>query len=682
MNRSVSLLNEDFRQFPLGAFPYDPRHSATGEYHMLANPGYTGGWVDPVVNYYYTGPSWIVTETEGVRHMEQMRLEPMTAAPHRMHPMLSKGGAAWRDYTLSVRLRLLNTHIPGEAGICFAYQNSLNTYAFILRCDCLCLVYRHKEEETLLASCPWAADSDRFITLTARLNGNMVQCYVDDQQVLTWSAPSPLRGKIAITANLPSQFEQVNVYCSTETKKALEHEEQEEANRLQLLRQSFPAMRLWRRIDLRPFGTGRQIRFGHLLGGDTWHIVLAQCQKRIDGDAYCKISCLTAIDLSGRMLWQRGTPSVAPDLSIISCDVPLQLYDINGDGRDEVITAEDFEMLILDGATGQVIKRAKTPVSTEADEDLIGVPYGHYAFDRINPDGVRICNLSGGDRPTDILIKDRYCRLYALNSELELMWKFVSRKNTGHFPYALDLNGDGRDEIFCGYNLISSDGQLIWTLPVEEDHTDEIIPGKLRPDQATGTFALASGTQGFILADFEGHILRQDKVGHAQRISVGKYLPQEEGLQICLTNFWGHQGIMYLYDCYGRPVREYENGLNGNVITPVNWSGKGDDLILLNPDPGKGGLVNGCFEQMVPFPNDGHPTLCCEALDLTGDSRDELVVWDMEQLWIYTQDDGELPHAYCPVHYAHHNASNYRGEFHYPDASYLMEGTASAHVKK
>ena len=63
--------------------------------------------------------------------------------------------------------------------------------------------------------------------------------------------------------------------------------------------------------------------------------------------------------------------------------------------------------------------------------------------------------------------------------------------------------------------------------------------------------------------------------------------------------------------------------------------------------------------------------MCVEVMDLTGDERDELVVWDYHGLWIYTQDDGEKPQTYHPVKFPPYNASNYRGEYAFPDQSYL-----------
>ena len=216
-------------------------------------------------------------------------------------------------------------------------------------------------------------------------------------------------------------------------------------------------MKLVKKIDLKGCGTGRQVRFGHLLGNGEYQMVLAQCQKRVNRDAYGTISCLTAMDLDGNILWQYGEPTDNMEIGNISADMPMQIYDIDGDGYDEVITAKNFEVLILDGKTGNVKKRAKTPLSTmEEDGTIIGVPDGEYAFDRINPDGMRICNFRGLDKPRDILIKDRYCRVYALNDDLEVMWHFQSDKNTGHFPFAIDINGDGYDELLVAMSSLFS----------------------------------------------------------------------------------------------------------------------------------------------------------------------------------------------------------------------------------
>lgn len=665
------LFQDDFMEFPIGEFPYDPDHSATGEYHFVKEKGYAGSWVNQVCNYSYngSGASWIITEHEGRHYMEQMRIEKNK--PHRTFPTLQTGDRFWRDYDASVSMRRIST--KGCAGLAFCMQNSINTLVFLLENNQVKVVYRHKENVSTLAEASFPHDCDSFYGLSVSVHGEQVSCFIDGQKVLSLTTPLAAKGgKIGITADCPTQFTDVLVQTDSDTFAAIEASRQADAKETAELQKCFPKMKLWKKIDLKNFGTSRQVRFGHLTGTDEWFIVLAQAQKRVHRDAYAHISCLTAIDLDGNILWQKGEPSEnSAVLGKISADMPFQVYDINGDGKDEVIWGENFEIQILEGATGKVLKSAKTPLSDDDDKSLIGVPYNLYAFDRINPDGIRIANFSGSTHPSDILIKDRYCRVYALNSDLEVMWKYRSPKNTGHFPLAIDVNGDGHDELLCGYTLLDHNGRTIWTLPIEVDHTDEIVAGKFVTGSDKGYFACVSGTQGFFICDFQGNIVSHDYIGHAQRVSVGNYCPEKEGFQIIVSNFWGHQGILYFYDSKGNPIWEMENELNGNILAPVNWKGDGSDLILLNADVKRGGLIDGSGRQAVAFPDDGHPTMCCEAIDLCGDARDELVVWDYHNLYIYTQEDGPIENCYAPVKYPIYNASNYRGEYSYPDISYL-----------
>ena len=94
----------------------------------------------------------------------------------------------------------------------------------------------------------------------------------------------------------------------------------------------YPKLKLSKKIILHNFGTSRQIRFGHLTGTEQWYVVLAQMQKRVSRDAYGFISCLTAMDLDGNVLWQSGEPSEnSRRLGKVSADMPFQVYDIDGD---------------------------------------------------------------------------------------------------------------------------------------------------------------------------------------------------------------------------------------------------------------------------------------------------------------------------------------------------------------
>ena len=670
--KNVVLSNEDFQDFPIGEFPYDKDHTAMGEYQYVVENGYHGNWVDMVCNYTYngTGPTWLITERDGRHFMESMRIEKNR--PHRMFPTLETGKHQWKDYEVSVSVRRLSQ--KGMAGLVFSMNHSIDTLVFYLDGkDKAAVAYRHKEEVQVLKEVSFPHGCDQEYCLKVDCDGRIAKVYVDDQELFRVEDDLVARGgKVGITADCPSRFADFKVCVSEKTKQEIEVAElavkETEAEEMK----KHPKMKLWKKIDLKNFGTSRQIRFGHLTGTDEWYVVLAQMQKRVSRDAYGFISCLTAIDLEGNVLWQLGEPSdKTEELGKVSADMAFQVYDIDGDGRDEVIVGWDFEIRILDGRTGTIKKSAKTPFSDDDDADLIGVPYQTYAFERINPDGIRICNFRGKERPADILIKDRYCRIYALDEDLNVMWKFKSPTNTGHCPLPIDIDGDGKDELLVGYKLLDSDGQMLWSYPISEDHTDEIVAGKWMPGEDEGHFACVSGTEGFFIGDFYGNIVARDMIGHAQRVSIANYCPEREGREIVVTNFWGHQGVIFLYDCYGNQIWEMENEMNGNILAPVNWDGDGTELILTNADAKKGGLLNGKGVRAVEFPDDGHPVLCCESLDLTGDERDELIVWDYHSMYIYTQDDCPKEQTYHPVQFPIYNASNYRGEYSYPDASYL-----------
>ncbi len=215
--------------------------------------------------------------------------------------------------------------------------------------------------------------------------------------------------------------------------------------------------------------------------------------------------------------------------------------------------------------------------------------------------------------------------------------------------------------------MIDSDGNLQWELPISIDHTDEIVIGPIDPDHGD-LIAIVSGWEGFMLLAPDGTILKRTINGHGQRISVGNYLSQNRGLEILTTTYWGSQGILYMHNCKGEELWSRELRCNGAVITPVNWDGSGQDLVLLSASTEHGGLMDGEGDIVVPFPDDGHPELCCEVLDITGDEREEIVVWDLKSLWVYTQDraKSKSDKTYLPIKYPHYNASNYRGEFCFP----------------
>ncbi|WP_257225328.1 hypothetical protein [Treponema parvum] len=661
MGRTEILFEDDFSSFPIGPLPFDREHSAMGEFHYCVNPGYSGRWYDPITNWAFRGPSWIVTHEDENHSMEQMRVRnPLT---HDVCSTLVAGEKDWADYTLRVDIRALCT--TDQAGILFRYQTSLHHYALFLCNQEMQLFKVDKTKRTMLASAPFEYTCDEFHTLSVSAAGDKISCSADGKEMISIHDKTYGHGCIALGAFVPVQYRRVCVECSDFQYKELLSRRDRYAKLLAEKRKNYAQPKLYKTFDLGNYGASRQIRFGHLTGTDELFFLIAQHQKRVYKERYCNISCLTAVSLeSGKILWQWGEPSELEVNQDTTCDLPMQIYDINNDGFDEVIVARDFKLMILDGRTGKTLQWIDVPFNTEDPAKIQGIEFKKHAFDRLNVDAIRIVNVSGKERPSDILIKDRYARLYVYNDHLELIWKFC-HNNTGHFPYAYDFNGDGRDEIFSCYNMISADGELLWELPIPDDHTDEIIIGRFNPDMDEDQIAVVAGWRGFMIVDIKGNILVRHINGHAQRISAANYCPDRAGLEICTTTYWENQGIIYLYDGKGREIWHMEPSTNGNIIAPVNWQGDGTELIMLNGNVKLGGMLDGDGDRVVVFPDDGHPEMCCEVLNITGDARDEIVLWDHKKMYIYTQDRpcGITDREYIPEKYPIYNSSNYRGEY-------------------
>ena len=78
-------------------------------------------------------------------------------------------------------------------------------------------------------------------------------------------------------------------------------------------------------------------------------------------------------------------------------------------------------------------------------------------------------------------------------------------------------------------------------------------------------------------------------------------------------------------------------------------------------------MFDGWGRRVIRFPADGHPDMCCAVVDITGDCRDEIVVWDPHELWVYTQDDSPKPgRLYKPKRNALSNYSNYQATVSLP----------------
>jgi hypothetical protein len=186
-----------------------------------------------------------------------------------------------------------------------------------------------------------------------------------------------------------------------------------------------------------------------------------------------------------------------------------------------------------------------------------------------------------------------------------------------------------------------------------------------------------AGLTALIPARFQDfRVTTSDRVGHNQSPSVAKYRPDLPGLQYISVNFWRNPGIVTLFDWDGNILAQEGPVHTGSPMLPVNWRGDGQEFCFLSANPVEGGLIDGQLRRVVMSPDDGHPDLAANVLDVTGDARDEIIVWDQNCVWIYTQDrpfNGKR--IYAPVRNPDYNESNYRTSVSLPAWKNVEEGT-------
>jgi hypothetical protein len=417
------------------------------------------------------------------------------------------------------------------------------------------------------------------------------------------------------------------------------------------LRAGNPQPKLWKKFEISKYGAGRNVRFGDLDGDGVPDMLIGQNVRKASKNSFDHISCLTAVTFDGKVLWQVGRPD--PYNDVLANDTPFQIYDIDGDGKNEVVMVKDFKIQILDGRTGKLKQWVWMPKAPEDNDER---PYELEVGDSIY-----FFNGDGGKRARHILVKDRYRTFWVYNNDLKLLW--TGQCSSGHFPFSFDIDGDKREEVMIGYSLFTPDGKMLWSRDKElKQHSDAVAVGNYTgdPKAPLRVYSWASD-EGFVVLDLQGNILKRQRIGHTQSPAIGKFRPDLPGLQLMCVNFWRNPGIITLMDAAGEILAQDEPIHSGSPMLPVNWRGDGQEFVFLSANVQDGGMIDGHLRRVVMFPNDGHPDLAAAVLDVTGDERDEIVLWDQKRVWVYTQDRPFTGNKiYAPVRNPDWNDSNYR----------------------
>lgn len=552
------------------------------------------------------------------------------------HPLILAGDSLWNDYTIDVEFTPLAKF--DKCGIVFKYRNPADFYFFGIEGNTVILKHIQQSVtplrsiERILDYRPlvWTPGEKFHATVTVRRN--TVTTILNDS-IQMFAGKLPIQsGRIGLISDLPARFHSVEVKLLKGEQRKLTRKNRQLARKVNLNLSDHPEMVRWKMYETGDFGTNQNVRLGDLTGDGNKEIVFVRPKYKDSS-----IGCICAMNLDGEVMWKYGTPG---SNSLVTGDeLPVQIHDLDGDGEREVIFVSNSRIHILNGKNGKLVRRVWVPGSKSVSSLIFG-------------------DLMGIGRDNCIILSDRKHILLALSDRLELLWE--QKTKTGSQPLVHDLNGDGRHEVLMGYSVFDPEGNLKFDVGAFiGDACNGVTVHELKEGERTvPSLIYAAGDWGLMYFDFNGNLLKQNIMGNVQYLSVADFDAELPGLEIATSNQWGSDGLIHILESSGEVFGNFLPVSGVSRCLPVNWKGDGEEFLITSADSIMGGMYDRNGQPAVMFPSDGHPVSCYMVQDLTGDARDEVLVWDYKELWIYTQaDNPRMGNTYDPDRISLHNHS-------------------------
>ena len=322
----------------------------------------------------------------------------------------------------------------------------------------------------------------------------------------------------------------------------------------------------------------RCVKFGDLDGdGKTDFVVL--------GDDYSAY----AFDNSGKELWRWIAPEADAKSRAEEDEVPAALWDFDRDGKAELVGWRDWDekewLVVVDGMTGAV--KAQTEWPTKARPH----PYNNFR--------IAIGNLDGKYPAAIVVFTDdgTTISVNAYTPELKLIWSHADRlrkDHQGHYVFPYDFNGDGIDEVLCGYTMFDNKGNVIWERLSDvfdnNDHADSYkfcdLDGDGKKEIISATSAL--GTQA--REAMTGKLIWESPSEHNQKLQTGMFLEGYDRPQVAAgARVYKDRSVdpyismqVYWFDHTGKLINRWPaNEINGNWdFTSGDWYGNDTEKLF------------------------------------------------------------------------------------------------------
>jgi len=358
---TVVLFEDGFGSMRSGAIGTEV--GAHLEYHYLPKINTEGAWT---ISAFSSGaPSqraWRIARHNG----ESVLLQAHENKLAHTRPTIVAGDDVWADYTFTARFTPETD--KGRSGVSFRHRND-RCYYFLGVQDSQAVLKMVKHEndfrkpfEKVLASRAFGWKPGEEVRVEITVAGNRISATVNGSVKLAAEDDTFTHGRIALTSDGPARFSQVRVTASEAEKNRVNAAHAKIAAEGRELQAANPAAKLWKKFRTDNFGVGRNLRFGDLNGDGQIDVLICQQRHRGPKDSNSEVGCLAAVTLDGEQLRQVGDPDAWADE--LTNDVAVQIHDIDGDGKSEVIYCEDMELIVADGKTGKTKYKAPTPATS------------------------------------------------------------------------------------------------------------------------------------------------------------------------------------------------------------------------------------------------------------------------------------------------------------------------------